>query len=112
MKPRQLFLRCFADVRDGQWQAFCLDLDLAAQGDSFKEVKSKLEGMVSEYVYDALAGEDQTHAQQLLCRRAPAYLWARYYWYKFLIRSLHIRNSMHKIFKERVPLVPAAHHAA
>lgn len=109
MKPKQLFLRCFADTSNGQWQVFCLDLDLAAQGDTLDEAKQKLESQISEYVFDALAGEDQAYSDQLLSRRAPLRLWVRYYWYGFLIKVWHVQNGI-KRFKERLPLVPERNH--
>lgn len=77
----QLFLRCYAEKVGNQWQAFCLDLSLAAQGDTFAEVKDKLDAMVAEYAYDALVGEDREYAEQLLTRRAPLRDWLKYYWY-------------------------------
>ena len=105
MRPKELFLRCMADRSGNQYQAFCLDLDLAVQADSMAEAKLKLEAQISEYVYDALAGEDQAHAEQLLTRRAPPALWVRYYWYKILINVWHVRDGVLS-FKERMPLVP------
>ena len=110
MKPRQLFLRCLADKSNGQWQAFCLDLDLAAQGETLDEAKAKLEAQISEYVFDALAGEDQEYADQLLSRRAPLALWFRYYWYGFLLKGLHLNDGIRR-FKERLPLVPERNHS-
>lgn len=110
MKPRQLFLRCLADKRNGQWQVFCLDLDLAAQGETLDEAKGKLESQINEYVFDALAGEDQAYADQLLSRRAPLGLWVRYYWYGILLKVLHIHNGIRR-FKERLPLVPERNHS-
>lgn len=99
-------LRCYANKHGNQWQAFCIDLSLAAQGDSFPEVKSKLELMMVEYVYDALAGEDREFAEQLLNRKAPLYQRAIYH----LIRLGHhvglLRDGLHKLFKEPMPLVP------
>ena len=110
MKPRQLFLRCIADKRSGQWHAFCLDLDLAAQGETLDEVKGRLEAQIQEYVFDALAGEDQAYADQLLSRRSPLSLWARYYWYGFLLKCFNIPDSFRR-FTERLPLVPERNHS-
>lgn len=110
MKPKQLFVRCFAEKRNGQWQAICLDFDLAAQGNSFEDAKHKLESQMYEYVYDALAGEDQAYAHQLLTRRAPYYLWLRYYWYSLLIKVLNIQIASRR-FKEKMPLVPDGSHS-
>ena len=105
MKPRQLFLRCLADKSNGQWQAICLDLDLATQGETLEEATKKLEAQISEYVFDALAGEDQAYADQLLSRRAPVALWIRYYWYGLLIKVFQFHDGIRR-FKERLPLVP------
>lgn len=69
MKPRELLLRCYANKYDDQWQAFCIDFGLAAQGDSYEEVKAKLSDMIREYLYDALVGEDKEYAEQLLQRK-------------------------------------------
>lgn len=112
MRPNQLLLRCFAERKDGAWQAFCLDFDLAAQGESFDEVKAKLESMIAEYVYDALAGDDRDHAEQFLSRRAPFALWARFYLIKVRY-ALHLaQNGVKRLFTEPVPLVPVnPHHA-
>ena len=78
--------RCLVYRRNGQWLAFCLDFDLAVQGQTLDEVKGTLSLQVQEYVFDALAGEDRAHAGQLLTRRAPWFMWARYYWYRIFAR--------------------------
>lgn len=109
MKADKLLLRCYAEQVGDQWQAFCLDFDLAAQGDGFNDARERLDCMIVEYVYDALAGEDREYAEQLLSRRAPMHMWAKYYLYSFAFRVLHIRNSIHRMFKTPVPLAPANH---
>jgi predicted RNase H-like HicB family nuclease len=65
MNPKQLIIKCYAKQEEGVWVAVCLDFNLAAQGDSFDEAKAKIESMIAEYVYDALAGNDTTYAPQL-----------------------------------------------
>ena len=116
MKAIQLFVRCYAEQRGTQWQAFCLDFNLAAQADSFDEAKKKLEAQIDEYVYDALAGEDRAHASVLLRRKAPLTLRARYQAYRWgwRLRGLFpggggdgTASGGHRPFKEIVPLVPA-----
>jgi hypothetical protein len=57
---------------------------LATQADSLLEAKEKLRDQISEYVYDALVGEDQAFAEQLLRRRAPLVDWLKYYGYVLL----------------------------
>jgi len=67
-EPATLF--CVARGHQGEWEAFCLDLDLAVQGRSFDEVKDRLERAVAGYVDCALA-EPEPARSQLLRRRAP-----------------------------------------
>lgn len=104
MTPKQLIIKCYAQQEGECWVALCLDFNLAAQGDNFDEVKSKLEAMIAEYVYDALAGEDKLYASQLLSRRAPLTSWLKYYIIRFKVALLH--NSA-RVFDETMPLIPA-----
>lgn len=105
---QSLLLRCYANKEGEQWQAFCIDLSLAVQGDSFPEVKNKLQSMVAEYLYDAVLGEDKEYASQLLDRRAPMKYVATYHYYS-LMHSLGVfRDGIHKLFK--VPGIPQAAH--
>jgi hypothetical protein len=102
MKTSQLILKCYARYEKGQWIAFCLDFDLAAQADSFEEAKTKLENMVKEYVFDALVGEDREYAEQLLFRKAPLLEWLKYYFYMVI----HAKEGLYRLFKEPLPLTP------
>ncbi len=104
IRPARLILRCYAEKEGNQWQAFCLDLGLAAQAASFDEAKHKLGHMIHEYVYDALAGEDKAHADTLLRRRASFGYWAKYYWYVFLCRIGSIHREIRRLFNEPLPL--------
>ena len=104
MKPTQLFLRCYAEKVGDQWQAFCLDLSLAAQADTFAAVKNKLDAMVFEYVFDALAGEDRDYAEQLLTRRAPLRDWLKYYWCSALSGVGALHEEARRLFTSLVPL--------
>lgn len=110
MKPKQFLLHCLADRRGGQWQALCLEFDLMAQAETFEEAVRKLEAQINEYVFDALAGEDKAHADQLLSRRAPLRLWARYHWYG-LMKRLNLEDGFRR-FKEPIPMVPRNHRLA
>lgn len=106
MKPGDLLLRCYANKEGDQWQAFCIDFGLAAQGDSFQEVKTKLDGMIAEYLYDALVGEDKAYADQLLNRKAPFKQIATYYYYMVMHRTGVFKDDLHMLFKAAMPLVP------
>ncbi|MDN5751784.1 MAG: hypothetical protein L0H15_00695 [Nitrosospira sp.] len=109
MKSADLLLRCYANRKDGQWQAFCIDFSLAAQGDSFPDVRTKLETMIAEYIYDALAGEDREYADQLLHRKAPLRQIATYYYYALMYKIGAFGDGLHQLFKPAVPLVPQAY---
>lgn len=107
---RNLMLRCYANKDGEQWQAFCIDLCLAAQGDSFQEVKRKLVMMMVDYVYEALAGEDREFADQLLSRKAPFMQIATYHAISIMRNLGLLRDHSHMLFKEPIPLMPQ-HHA-
>tara|TARA_R110001583_G_scaffold134993_1_gene286769 strand:- start:805 stop:1131 length:327 start_codon:yes stop_codon:yes gene_type:complete len=104
MSPEQLVLRCMAERKAEYWQAFCLDLNLAVQGDSFEDVRSKLHDQIGEYLYDALEGEDQQYAAQLLSRKSPLSIRARYRVNKFFSHLHSAKNGVHQFFKETMPL--------
>lgn len=112
IRTTDLMLRCYANKHGDQWQAFCIDLCLAAQADSFPEVKLKLEHMMVEYVYDALAGEDREFAAQLLNRKAPMRQIITYHWIRIMHRIGRLRDELHKVFKEPIPLIPQNHNYA
>jgi hypothetical protein len=106
MRPGELLLRCYAEEKRGYWQAFCLDLGLAAQGESESEACGKLNAMIREYLHDALAGEDREYAEYFLTRKAPFTQWMKYYLY-FIMQALHIKFGTDRIlFKKLVPLAP------
>lgn len=43
-------LRCYAEGEDGEWEAICLDLDIAVQGNSFEDVFGSLRQAVALYL--------------------------------------------------------------
>ncbi|MBW2739134.1 MAG: hypothetical protein JRE64_09880 [Deltaproteobacteria bacterium] len=106
MNPKQLILRCYAEKKDGIWQAFCIDLNLAVQGETRDEVRVKLQRQISSYLYDALEGEDKEYAPQLLSRKAPIGFRAKYAFYKILINFYKAKNGINHIFNEIIPLAP------
>ena len=50
--PFRFVVRCLIERKGNQWQAFSLELGLAAQDDSFQGVKRKLEAMIDSYLHD------------------------------------------------------------
>ena len=80
---RAMHLRGYV-IREGSvWTATCIDLTLAAQGDSPEDALQCLKDTVDEYVRQAI-GEDQAFKDQLLNRRAPASEYLKYYCIKIL----------------------------
>lgn len=109
VRPSELVLRCMAE-RDGDvWVASCLDFCLAVQGDSFQEVKGKLEEQIAEYVYDATVGEDKEHGPELLLRRAPAGAMLKYHAIKALNHIGMFKDGVRRLFNESLPLGPCNH---
>jgi predicted RNase H-like HicB family nuclease len=103
MKSNNLILKCYAEQEEGVWVAVCLDFNLAAQADSYQEVKAKLESMIAFYVREALT-TDIAYADQLLNRRSPLSAWVKYYSIKLLNV---IRENNHFVFNEIMPMRPA-----
>lgn len=62
--------QCYAHGTDGDWEAICVDLDLAVQGVSLADVRVQLNNMIADYVASAME-EEPTVCRQLLGRRAP-----------------------------------------
>ena len=67
-------LHCLAFGREGAWQAFCLDLDIAVEGRTFEEAESRLRDTIATYVQD-VAALDESDRERLLNRSMP--LWTR-----------------------------------
>ena len=43
-------IRCYVERRGDDWEAVCIDFDLAVQGHSLAEVRDKLERAIHEYL--------------------------------------------------------------
>lgn len=94
-------LMCFARGRGDDWEAICIDLDIAVQGVSFDEVKDTLNEAVLTYVEDAIK-EGPEVAKKLLNRRAPLYVRIRHsmsYFFHFLFRRRNGGNDLRAGFE-------------
>jgi len=65
-------LMCCAHGRPGQWEAICLDLDIAVSGRSFDEVRASLNKAIEMYI-EAACAEDPSAREKLLNRRVPLF---------------------------------------
>jgi hypothetical protein len=101
-------VRVLAEHKNDQWQAFSLELGLAAQADTLPEVKYKLESMIRSYLDDALVGEDREHAYDLLFRRATWQVFAKYHWASVIshLGTLFGRSKDRVIYDKTLPLAP------
>lgn len=63
-------LHCSAEGRDGDWEAICLDLDIAVQGRSFEEVFGSLQEAISLY-FEAVAELPANQRPALFHRPVP-----------------------------------------
>lgn len=110
MRTQDMILRCYGE-RDGDlWVAICVDLSLAAQAETFDEARAKLHAQIHEYVYDALVGEDKAYGSQLLTRKSPLGIRAKYYLYASLSSLVRIHRNAVTLFSEVLPMQPAARH--
>lgn len=85
-----IWVRSYGErLPNGQWQAFCVTFNLAVQADSMREAQVKLQGMVDDYLKDAVAEKDPVQAKYLLSRRASPYFWAKYWliWLKLRLSN-------------------------
>jgi|SRR6516164_115898 hypothetical protein len=68
---RERVLRCYAVSREARsWEAICLDLDIAVQGDSFADVSRKLGEAIRSYVEYVVTLPEEDR-ERLMHRRAP-----------------------------------------
>lgn len=91
-----IWVRSYGErLPNGQWQAFCVTFNLAAQADSMREVQAKLQAMVDDYLKDAVAEKDPAQVKYLLSRRAPLYFWAKYWliWFKLRLSGIAKRHE-------------------
>lgn len=67
-KPIKIF--CYAEGRPGDWEAICPTFDLAAQGESFEEVRRVLHEMIADYIMD-ISTLPEAECERFLKRKAP-----------------------------------------
>ena len=72
-------LTCYAWGKPGDWEAICIDYDLAAQGDSFDEVRGELADAVETYL-DYVSDLPENEQRAFLSRKAPLNLRLRLAW--------------------------------
>ena len=63
-------LTCYAWGKPGDWEALCVDLDLAAQGASLEEVRRELGDAIETYL-DYVADLPENEQTKFLNRKVP-----------------------------------------
>lgn len=63
-------LTCYAWGKPGDWEALCVDYDLAAQGASLEEVRRELAHAVDTYL-DYVSDLPESEQRAFLNRKAP-----------------------------------------
>ena len=63
-------ITCYAEGSGDQWEAICLDFDIAVQGGSFDEVYRGLQDSVALYL-EHVSTLPEADRRRLLARRAP-----------------------------------------
>jgi hypothetical protein len=63
-------LRCYVEHRGDDWEAVCLDYDIAVQGHSLSEIQEKLARALGSYV-DYANSLPAAERNRLLNRRVP-----------------------------------------
>jgi hypothetical protein len=111
MKTPDLILRCYAVKRSGHWEAFCIDLCLAAQADTFADARGYIETQIKSYVEEALT-VDRQYAAYLLSRKAPIAQRVEYSLIRFF-QSFHVlKNDIYQVYKTILPVhAGTPHHA-
>jgi hypothetical protein len=69
-RGRNLVLRCYIEGSEQNWRGLCVDLDIAAQGESLHEVHTMLDGMIRTYLQSAVTYPPRDR-DRFLNRKAP-----------------------------------------
>ena len=76
------YFRIYAEGRPGEWEAICLDLDIAAQGPTFEAAIASLRGSVELYL-EELHQLPENERQKFLNRKVPLSLRVKFLWHAF-----------------------------
>ena len=91
-------VRCYAEGHAGEWEAICLDLDVAVQGESFEEVFHSLNDAMALY-FEAVGDLTEDERARFVERPAPWSVRFRF--------ALHVLRSL---FTDRDGTDDSRHH--
>lgn len=66
-------VQCYAYGKGNDWQAICVDFDIAVEGDSLQEAKESLNSCIQMYL-ERIAELPEAERKQLLRRKSPWYV--------------------------------------
>ena len=72
-------LRCYVEGSGRQWEALCLDLDIAVQGESFEAVVASLRESIGLYLEHVMS-LPESEQRRFWRRRAPLSMRLRFLW--------------------------------
>lgn len=103
MRTEQLFLRCYAkQMRNGQWYAMCIDLNIDAEAETFPYVKSSLDDAILGYL-ETVTDTDNRSSFEALLRRPAALSHRLFYYFTKYVTKIHSIVNFHA-FEEPVPI--------
>lgn len=83
-------LRCYAEGHNKDWEAICLDLDVAVQGESFEDVFHALNESIQLHIEAVMALPESEQAHLL---RRPAPFLVRLKFLLYVLRSMFSRSD-------------------
>lgn len=66
----EIEVRCYAYGAGNDWQAICVDLDIAVDGDSLREARNSLVSCIELYL-ERIAELPEEEQKQYLARKSP-----------------------------------------
>ena len=100
--PKDLLVKCVAFKKGDQWIGVCINFDLAVQGDSFADVKKRLDSQIKGYLIEALS-VDKEHASYLLHREAP-FRFKFLFWVLQFLDFIQVKCENKKDYETALPL--------
>lgn len=101
-------LRCYAKKDGDVFVAVCIDLCLAAQGETIQEAVQKLDSQIEFYVTDVMENEKE-YAEQLLSRKAPLMQRLTYHMIKVWVEVLGTKDRFQGYIRSSQPFMCGDH---
>ena len=101
--PNEFVLRCYGyRSNEGPYIGVCVNLNIAIQADSPRELREKMSDAISSYIDTVLDTNDRDSIPVLMSRRAPMQDWLIYYFIRIVVFVMEFRDRF--TFKEYIPI--------